>query len=207
MALATIADYEAVTGATVPDSPSPERDRIERLLDMASSAVLAGAHGQNITETVYSAVRLNVHNGYGYFPQRPVSQVASVTCDGTLLTEGTGYRWTSGGNRLPALLIRVCDGADALWPSDAVLVVSYTAGWDPVPGQVAAIVVAMARSTVANRGEQPATQEGAGPFQKSWEGIETENANMTLTASAKATLDRLCGLRGPASVPVGRDQP
>lgn len=205
MALATVADYEAITGTTVPASPSPVRARIERLLDLCSSAALAGAHGQNITETTYTAVSLNVHDGLAYFPQRPVSQVTTVTIDGVTLVDGTDYRWTPGGNRAPAVLVRVDSGCDSVWTGKPVA--TFTAGWNPVPGQVIAMVVSMVRSTIVNEGAQPSTQEGAGPFQESWEGVETENANLSLTVSAQATLDRLCGLRSAGSSAIGRDQP
>lgn len=205
MALATTADYEAITGTTLADA-SPERSRVESLLAMTESAVLAGAHGQNIAQAIYTAVRLNISDGVGFFPQRPVSNVSAVWLDGVLLTAGIGYRWTPGGNRRPALLVRVVGGCDSYWPAGSVLTATYTAGWDPVPGQVKALQVSMVRSLVANDGDQPATQEGAGPFQKSWEGVEVQNANLSLTSSAQATLDRLCGLRGPSSAPIGRDQ-
>ncbi len=209
MALATTADYEAITGTTLVN-PSAERSRVEALLAMTESAVLAGAHGQNITEATYTAVTLNVSDGYGYFPQRPVSNVASVTCNGDTVAPG-GYRWTPGGNRHPALLIRVVDGHDSHWDAGSVLVVTYTAGWNPVPGQVKAIQVGMVVATVANGGQAPASShsETAGPYSEtdSYDTAEARQGNCNLTASDQVILDRLCGLRAPTSIPVVRDQP
>jgi hypothetical protein len=211
MALATIADYEAITGTAVPDAPSPERDRIERLLELGSSAVLAGAYGQNIAEATYADTTLNVSDGYGYFPQRPVSNVATVTCNGATLTAGTDYRWTPGGNRQPAYLIRIENGRDSYWPADAQLAATYTAGWNPVPGQVIAMNVAMASSTIATGGAAPASSRsetlGGHSEAETYDTAEARQANYALTPSDQATLNRLCGLRSPASARTVRDQP
>ena len=206
--LASIADYETITGETVPAAPNAQRTRIEGLIALASEAVLAGAHGQLIEQATYTAVTLNTHDGIAYLPQRPVTAIASVVVDGITLAP-TDYRWTPGGFGQPALLIRQVDGLDARWTSRPIA--TFTAGWSPVHGQIRAAIVSMVVSSMEVGGGSPATQhsETAGPFtvQDSYVGVEQQQANLALTASTQAVLDRLCGLRGRGGAHIDRDQP
>lgn len=214
MALATIADYEAITGTTVPASPSPIRTRIQLLLDMSESAVLAGAHGQLIAEDTYTDETLRPFEGVAYFPQRPVSDVASVAvieADGTetALTDDD-YRYEPGGNGRQAKLIRRIGGRDAWW-SVAELVVTYTAGWDPIPGQLVGMQVAMVIGTMGSGGQPIASShsETAGPFSETdtYEATEIRQANYALTPSDQVILNRLCKVKGHTSVPVAASAP
>jgi hypothetical protein len=195
--LASIDDYAAVTGSYPADE-----GRVHRLLELASDAVLAGAHGQQIVSgTVTSTVR--PWEGVAYLPQRPMTAVASVVADGATV-DPSEYRWEPGGNRRPALLIRREDGRDVWWPMGE-LTVEYTAGWVVVPGQIVAAVVAMVVGTMTAGGGPAVTQEGAGPFQMSF--APGQSPDLSLTRSTRRLLDQLCGVDGPSSVPVHRDQP
>jgi hypothetical protein len=198
MALATVADYETITGLTV--ASGADTDRVEALLDLASSAILAGAHGQQIESAVVTAETIRPYEGVGYFAQRPVTAVASVTYDGDTLTAGTDYRFTAGGDRRPAKLIRVINGYDAEWREP--LTVTYTAGWDPVPGQIIAAVVAMTYSAATNGAQAPTTQITVGPFSRSGDAAEAQSPAMALNPSTQAVLDNLCTVRGFASIQV-----
>lgn len=228
MALATIADYEAITGTTVPASPSPIRTRIQLLLDLSESAVLAGAHGQLIAEQTYTDVTLRPFEGVAYFPQRPVSDVASVAIvdsngDETALTEGDDWRFEPGNGR-PAKLIRRRFGRDDWWGNTAAevgfgqvgsgateLKVTYTAGWDPIPGQLVGMQVAMVIGTMGSGGQPIASShsETAGPFSETdtYEATEVRQANYALTPSDQVILNRLCKVKGHTSVPVAASAP
>lgn len=201
-ALATTTDYTNVTGQPVAEGDT----RIAALLELASSAVLAGAYGQNITEAIYEDQVLRPHEGYCFFPQRPVSAVESVTLGGVLLVEGTDYRWTPGGNGQRAKLIRLStEGRDSYWGYDDLPISTYTAGWNPAPGQIISIVCAMAKASVDNDGGAESNQETAGPFSESWS--EPRPSGFALTASDETTLRRLCWVPGPTSVRMLADRP
>lgn len=212
MALASIDDYETITGATVPDGSTA---RVQSLLDMAESAVLAGAHGQLIESQQHEDITLRPVEGVAYFPQRPVTAVASVTLSGVELVEGTDYRWTPGGDGRPAKLIRQSNGVDHYWslpsgvdgwPADslALPVVTYTAGWDPVPPQVVALVVFMAHGLVTNGANPQPTQQTVGPFSASFGPDASASPTLHVSEGDQAMLDRLCGVRAPGSVHIHR---
>jgi len=202
MTLATTADYTAITGTELPDG-SPELARVELLLGYAESAVLAGAHGQLIAATTITDLVVRPYEGLVYLPQRPVRSVITVTYEGVSLTEGTGFRVQAGGDGRPALLIRLCDGRDSSWLCDVT--VTYQAGWDPIPGQIIGMCVAMAKSMIDNDGGAGMASDTAGPFSSSWE--DAQPSGLGLTQGQQATLDKLCGVRGPASIATVRDYP
>lgn len=212
MALASINDYETITGATVPGGSTA---RVQALLAMAESAVLASAHGQLIESQQYEDVTLRPVDGVAYFPQRPVTAVASVTLSGVELVEGTDYRWTAGGNGRRAELIRQSNGVDHYWslPSGVdgwladsltLPIVTYTAGWDPVPAQVVALVVFMAHGLVTTGANPQPTQRTVGPFSASFGPDSSASPTLHLPEGDQATLDRLCGVRSPGSVHVAK---
>lgn len=205
MAFATVDDYENLTGLTV--AVGAETTRIEALLDDATEAILSGAHDQAIAEATYTDVVLYPHEGYCYFPQRPVSAVASVAVNqpnGTpeALAVNTDYRWTTGGNGRHAKLIRVRNDRDDYWRPDDKVTVTYTAGWSTIPAQIRNATVALVRGVVLAAGEAPKSQVTVGPFSVSTEEGDRQSPTMTLTPSAQAILDRWCGVRGHQSVPV-----
>lgn len=193
--LASVADYEVVTGVTVGEDST----RIERLLELASGAVLDEAHGQLIvagesTETV------RPYEGVGRLSQRPVTDVTSVVVEGVTLTEGDDYRWTPGGDRRPAYLIRVVNGRDAAW-WDCELTVVYEHGWTEVPSRIVVAVINMAKGVYDLAGGGEVASKTSGPFSVSFvEGTQT--ADMRVAGPVKSLLDQLCGIPGPTSVPV-----
>jgi len=203
MALATIADYEAITGITVPDAPSPERTRIELLLELGSSAVLAGAGGQLITQTTNTSVLIQPYEGIGYLPQRPVNSITTVIVEGETLTANTDYRFEPGGYGRPAKLIRRVNGFDSWWTCE--LTVTYVSGWATIPGQVKAIVVAIAKSAVDNDGGAAPNSIALGGFAQGWD--SPQQAGMALSPLDLSTIAQLCGVQGHGSAVAGRDQP
>ena len=192
MALAGIEDYIAITGCV------RDASRVSRLLDLAESAVLAGAHGQQIVRGTTTNLVVEPYDGFIWLPQRPVVEVLSLIIAGELVDPST-YQVMPGGDRRPAVIIPVAGHRFT-----AAATVSYTHGWDPVPGQIIAAVVAMASGVIANAGGQPVRQEGAGPFQISLDAGQAPD--MSLSPSTRQVLDRLCGVDGAASVPVYRDR-
>lgn len=199
--LASIEDYLAITGK---DPAAVDFDRVLRLLEMASSSVLAGAHGQQIVSGPFNAT-VQPAAGVAHLPQRPVTAISSVIADGTAVTS-PGWRWEPGGYRRPARLIRRVDGHDAPWTC-AELVVTGTAGWDPIPGQLVAAVVAMAHGVAENNGSPALASEGAGPFNASVVPGHVQAPNMALTDSTRAIIDDLCGVARGASVAIIREWP
>lgn len=194
--LASVADYEAVTGVTVGE----DSGRVERLLALASSAVLAEAHDQLIVATADTAETIYPYEGVGRFSQRPVTEVASVTVDGELLVEGTDYRWTAGGNRRPAYLIARSNGEDIPWWVSEIEVV-YSHGWAEVPAQIVVAVINMVKGVVDLGGGPEVASKASGPFSVSFvEG--TQVTDLRVTGPVRSMLDRLCGVAGPTSVPV-----
>ncbi|HMV73261.1 MAG TPA: hypothetical protein PKB00_01690 [Microthrixaceae bacterium] len=204
----SIADYEDLTGLTVAGTDSEAR--VQSLLDRAWDAVLTAAAGQAIASTTYTDVTLIPYEGVIYFPQRPVTDVASVSFAGEELTEGSDYRWTPGGNGRPAKLIRRFGGIDSYWQTiagfpgvaspPADVVVTYTAGWETVPAILAGIVVAVTRAAFDNGGSDGVVSESAGPFSVTYEA--PRSGAMRLTDADKAEIAAVCGVRGPSSVPI-----
>lgn len=197
-ALASIDDYTTITGSAPADPV-----RVGRLLEMASDAVLAGAHGQAIVSAERTAT-VRLFDGIAYLPQRPVTGVAEVSDHTGTVIDPTGYRWEQGGDRRPARLVRRTNGIDDYWTVPE-LTVTYTAGWARVPGQVVAAVVAMVVDALASGGGPALVQESAGPFSATV--AEPQLPNLSLTPSTVVLLDQLCGVDGPSSVPIARDLP
>ena len=89
-----------------------------------------------------------------------VTDVTSVTCDGTLL-DSSNYAWSEAG-----VLTRLCgDGTlshhrGGWWESE--IVVEFTHGYAEVPAEVTGIVQAIAQRAADNPGSRPRTQDG--PF-------------------------------------------
>lgn len=208
--LATIADYEALTGETL---TTAEQARVWHLIEMASDAVLAGAHGQTITSAAHTAEVLYPHDGVVYFPQRPVTAVSAVSVNGTALT-ANDYRWTAGGDRLPAKLVRRVNGYDSFWGygwsnawGEVAVTVTYVAGWVTVPGQIRSAVCAMAKGAIVNAGGPRQASASVGPFSASYDLGDAQSSAMTLTPAVRAMLDRTCGVDAVGAVGTPRGTP
>jgi hypothetical protein len=78
-------------------------------------------------------------------PELPVTAVTAVSVDGTALAS-SGYAWRRSG-----LLLRR-DGAGWGGP-DAEVAVTYDHGWETVPGDLAAVVLAAALRLAPNPGQ------------------------------------------------------
>lgn len=205
MGLVSTDDWAVITG-------SEETAQVARLLEMASDAVLANAHSQNILEQTYTDVELGQFEGVYYFPQRPVSAVASVSVAGVVV-DPSGYRWTPGGDRRPATLIRQLFGYDTYWSWDPrygfdivdslpapSVVVTYTAGWESVPGQIVAAIVSMVSQTISNGFGPSMTLERVAGYEGKWEPGQTPD--LGISSSTQAVLDQLCGVDAFTSVPM-----
>lgn len=198
-ALASTTDYETLTGQHLDDA---EVTRVGDLLEMASEAVLAGAHGQNITSQTYTDATLYVHEGRFLFPQRPVTAVSSVVVDGTTYTTDD-YRWIPGGDGRPAELIYRVSGYDRPWPYHEA-VVTYTAGWATVPFPLRAAVVAMASGAYRGSTNTVITTTAGGAPIPEYPAINIALTALKLTPAVQAVIDTWCKVRLPASVEVSR---
>lgn len=199
-ALASIDDYADLTGQVVAAEDEP---RILRLLDLASDAMLAGAHGQDIVASTTTGLICRPFEGIIYLPQRPVVSVDDVSVNGTGYSPDD-WRFTPGGNGRPAELIRRANGGDVPWCDDIEVSVTYSHGWDPVPGQIIAATVAMAAAVVRNAGGPALVQEGIGPFTASFATFDLQSSTMNLSGPTRSLLDKLCGCRVASSVLIGR---
>lgn len=147
--LASVADLAAMLGRTFP----PEQEaQAQALLDQASSIVRAYLR-QDITRATTtdtftmrrSDPTLHRCGGVVTLPQRPVVDIASVSIDGTATVD-----WWQDGNDL---LFRSWTWASPPAAHRAPQVeVMYTHGWDPVPGDITAIVMQAANRVIVNPG-------------------------------------------------------
>ena len=167
MAFATHADLATRLGLTL---TATEQTRATALIADAQ-AVIQDETGQTIERVADDEVTLaGSYAGRVRLPQRPVVSVASVVLDGVTLTVGDEWYldrdqivraglWPSSANRF---------GIGGGWgdPSQT-LVVTYTHGWDPVPGTVKAVCLEMVVRVWVNPGA--ARQEGVGPEQTTYE--------------------------------------
>lgn len=145
--LATVADLATLLGRSF----TPEQEQqAQALLDQASSVVRAYVR-QDITRATttdtFTMRRVDpLRNGCAgavTLPERPVESVASVEVDGV----ATADWWLDGS----VLLVRgwVWDLPPAAHQPPQVQV-TYTHGWDPVPGDIQAIVMQAANRVMVN---------------------------------------------------------
>lgn len=144
--LATAADLAVMLGRTF----TPEQQaQAQALLDQASAVVRAYLRldvsllTTTDTFTVRAADRayldspFETRRGQVVLPQRPVVAVTAVAVNGAATDD-----WELDGNRL---LLRA-----APWEGRSTVTVTYTHGWDPVPGDIAAIVMQAANRSLVN---------------------------------------------------------
>lgn len=191
--LVSVEDFVHLTGSTAP------KPRIKALLVAASSAVLAEAHGQELVRASSTDTVVFNWEGRFYLPQRPVISIESVTINGIELADDE-YRWTAGGNRRHAVIVRRCDGRDASFTA-AEATVSYTHGWEELPGQITMAIVALVSGSLAtSAGTSVITSMTLGPYSETHQPI-AHSADMAVPGSTRSLLERLCGVDGFASVP------
>jgi hypothetical protein len=147
--LATVDDLATVLGRTF---TTAEADQAQALLDQASSVVRSYLRLDVTRATTTDTFRVSRADNSRYdcgglvvLPQRPVDDVTSVEINGTavenwwlegatllLTTAHWPPRWTSGAHGPPRATV------------------TYTHGWDPVPGDIAAIVMQAANRALVN---------------------------------------------------------
>ncbi|MFM9703595.1 hypothetical protein [Streptomyces galilaeus] len=145
--LVTVADLAARLGRTL--TPTQEL-QAQALLDDASSVVRAYVRldiTRATTTDTFTMRRadplLHRCGGVVTLPQRPVVDIASVSVNGTAMTD-----WWQDDNEI---LVRAWawDQPPAAHRPPQVTV-TYTHGWDPVPGDIQAIVMQAANRVLVN---------------------------------------------------------
>lgn len=145
--LVTVADFAATLGRTFTDE---QRQQAQALLDQASGVVRAYVRQDITRATTTDTIRMRradhaLHRcgGSVLLPQRPVEDVETVKIDGTVTEDW----WLDGS----MLLLRTGPWARPAGAHQPPLVaVTYTHGWDPVPGDIAAIVMQAANRVMVN---------------------------------------------------------
>lgn len=145
--LASVADLAVMLGRTL--TPAQEA-QAQALLDQASSVVRAYVRldiSRATTTDVFTMRRADpLRHGCGgvvTLPQRPVVAVTAVEVDGAAVQD-----WWLEGDQL---LVRAWSWAQPPAVHQPPQVdVTYTHGWDPVPGDLAAIVLQAANRVIVN---------------------------------------------------------
>lgn len=153
MALATTADWTAITGEEVSDA---EETRVERLLEVASAVVLASANGQLVESGTTTAILRPSVGGVIRLPQRPIRDVTAVAYLGATLTAAQ-YRWTDGLDGTQGYLVRVVDGVDSHWAGEVT--VTYDHGWEDIPEPIVAATVLLAQQIKGSPGGRTVQSE------------------------------------------------
>lgn len=145
--LVTVADFAALMGRTF--TPGQEM-QAQALLDQASSVVRAYTRQDIARATTTDTFTLrradhSLHRcgGVVTLPQRPVVDIGSVEVGGTLTSD-----WWQDGNEL--LLRSWTWGQPPAAHRAPQVTVTYTHGWDPVPGDITAIVMQAANRVLVN---------------------------------------------------------
>lgn len=198
MTLATTVDFETITGRCLDVG---QKARVQTLLGLAESTVLASVSPQLIAAGSTADLVVEPVGGAIYLPQRPVRAVTSLTVGGDDVSLDD-IVIEPGGRGRPARILM----ADGSAITDTA-VVSYTHGWETVPGNVVGMVVAIADAAFEHGSQAAPTQRTAGPFSESRDPGSVQAPGLSLTDAQRAELKALCGVRHPGSVPVGSDRP
>ena len=196
--LATVADLAATLGRTF--TPDQEA-QAQALLDQASSIVRAYVR-QDITRATttdtFTMRRadpvLHRCGGLVTLPQRPVVDITVVSINGTATTDW----WQEGSN----LLLRAWAWAEPPAANRGPQVtVTYTHGWESVPGDIAAIALQAANRVMVN--PSGIRSETVGGISTTYLIPATgENLGVLLSRTEQKVLDRY--RRTAASVPLRR---
>lgn len=145
--LATVADLAAMLGRTF--TPAQEL-QAQSLLDQASSIVRAYVRldiSRATTTDTFTMRRSDpLRHGYGgavTLPQRPIETVTTVRVGGVAVSD-----WWLDGDQLLVRSWLWAEPPAAHQPPQVE--VTYTHGWDPIPGDVAAIVLQAANRVIVN---------------------------------------------------------
>lgn len=153
--------------------------RIQIALAVASAAVRTKTQQQ--LSVVAETVTLSATgNQVLALPQFPVSAVSSVTRDGATLAP-TAYQWAS-----PVGIITTLDGSR--WLTPQVITVTYTHGWDPLPADIAGVVLARAKRWYDNPAGQPVQSETLGSWAVTYAAAAGEFTNEELDILTRYSL-------------------
>lgn len=196
--LATVADLATMLGRTF--TPTQEA-QAQSLLDQASSIVRAYARldiSRATTTDTFTMRRADPlrYGGGGLvtLPQRPVESVTAVEVDGVATTD-----WWLDGNEVKVRAWSWAESPAAHQPPQVE--VTYTHGWDPVPGDIVAIVLQAANRVIVN--PSGIRSEAVGGISTTYLIPATgENLGVLLSRTEQRVLDRY--RRTAASVRLGR---
>jgi hypothetical protein len=129
-AFCTIADLEAFLQVAI---GTPNASATAAIA--AASAAIQNYTRQTISQVAADVLTLTVeaHRSTILLPEQPVTAVASVVEDGTSLTVGTDYRWTSAG-----LLVRQSRAWNSGWQE---VVITYTHGYATIPDDLKGVCI------------------------------------------------------------------
>lgn len=136
--LASIPDYEAWTGATVP----PESvAHVEGLLASVSGLVQAAARQQIVRVDGDLHLLAGDSSSILWLPQQPVVSVQQVAVEGAVLPDAAWTLLSHGRLRKES----------GCWGGiETVVEVTYTHGWTVIPADIVAITCAAAARSAAN---------------------------------------------------------
>jgi len=178
--LVSVTDY--MTWYNIGTASTDDQARIQMALDMASAECRAYT-AQFITpvsETI-TTYPMNVAQNQLVLPQWPVTAIASVTVDGNTLTELSDYIWTDRG--IITLRGSFCLGYYYGLPR--TVTVTYTHGWNPIPGDIAEICLGLAKRNLDAPNDQQIEKEAIGSYSVTYSTL-TDG----LSPAEKTKLDR-----------------
>lgn len=186
MAFAAASDLASRLGITLTED---EQVRADALLGLATG-VIKGEAGQEIERVEDDEITLRgTRERRILLPERPVVSVSSVTIDEVEIAS-TG--WFVDGDHLVrrSSWLDFMDGLDFEgWDvAAAEIAVTYTHGYDPVPGAIKAICLEAAVRAYVNPGS--VGQESYGSERTSY-----PVQGLTLTSAEKSTIRRTLGRR------------
>jgi hypothetical protein len=129
-AFCTIADLEAFLQVAI---GSPNASATAAIA--SASAAIQNYTRQRIEQVAGDVLTLTVeaHRSVLLLPEQPVTGVASVVEDGTTLSVGTDYRWTSAG-----MLVRQSRAWNSGWQE---VVITYTHGYATIPDDLKGVCI------------------------------------------------------------------
>lgn len=145
---------------------SDTQAQAQQVLDLAIGRV-EDEVGQSLPQATETVTLDGTGTKQLVLPRWPVTAVSSVTVDGDTLDFDDDWRWSRTG-----VLWRI----DDWWPEENEprhIDVEFTAGWNPVPGDVRAVILRMAgsawhRPIPGDQSEAGLTQETVGSWSRSW---------------------------------------
>jgi hypothetical protein len=134
---------------------SLDQARVQTAIEVASAAVRTKT-GQQLTQISETITLPASGSQVLTLPQFPVTAISSVTRDGATL-DATAYSWVS-----PTGIITTLDGSR--WLSPQLITVTYTHGWNPLPRDLAGVVLSKAKRWLDSPGGQDVQSETLGSW-------------------------------------------